>query len=136
MQIAKKAIPALLLLVLFMTLLPWTAVTFARDWAVTGLWFFAFFLVYPLLSVALGILAGTELGKLWWIPLLTAAAFPFLFGVAVGAVVWDLFVYSAIYLALGVFSALATHCLKQFASTRKNRARAKTDCKTDDGKTK
>ena len=123
MKIAKKAIPALLLLVFFMALLPLAAVTFARDWAVTGLWFFAFFLVYPLLSVALGILAGTELGKLWWIPLLTAAAFPLLFGVAVGEFIPDLYVYSAIYLVLGLSSMLATHSLKRFASAKKGEKR-------------
>ena len=96
-------------LILFMMILPWLAIEFGDGWAVTGLWMFAFFTVNPALVIGLSIMAGTELRKLWWIPLAISALFPLLFGVAIGEFVWDLYVYSAIYLPIGLLAMLGTH---------------------------
>lgn len=63
-------------LILFMMILPWLAIEFGDGWAVTGLWMFAFFTVNPALVIGLSIMAGTELRKLWWIPLAISALVP------------------------------------------------------------
>jgi len=106
-------------LILFMMILPWLAIKFADGWAVTGLWMFAFFTVNPALVIGLSIMAGTELRKLWWIPLAISALFPLLFGVAIGEFVWDLYVYSAIYLPIGLLAMLGTHFGMKIALKRK-----------------
>lgn len=106
-------------LVLFMMALPWLAIKFADGWAVTGLWMFAFFTVNPALVIGLSIMAGTELRKLWWIPVAISALFPLLFGVAIGEFVWDLYVYSAIYLPIGLLAMLGTHFGMKIAFKRK-----------------
>ena len=119
----KKTITKIIItvasLVLFMMALPWLAIQFADGWAVTGLWMFAFFTVNPALVIGLSIMAGTELRKLWWIPLAISALFPLLFGVAIGELVWELYVYSAIYLPIGLLAMLGTHFGMKIAMKRK-----------------
>lgn len=119
----KKTITKIIItvasLVLFMMALPWLAIKFADGWAVTGLWMFAFFTVNPALVIGLSIMAGTELRKLWWIPLAISALFPLLFGVAIGEFVWDLYVYSAIYLPIGSLAMLGTHFGMKISLKRK-----------------
>ena len=116
--ITKIAI-AIASLILFMMVLPWLAVKFGEGLAVTGLWMFAFFTVNPALVIVLSIMAGTELRRLWWIPLAIAALFPLLFSAAIGELVWDLYVYSAIYLPIGLFVMLGTHFGKKIVLKRK-----------------
>ena len=110
-------------LVLFMMALPWLAIKFADGWAVTGLWMFAFFTVNPALVIGLSIMAGTELRKLWWIPVAISALFPLLFGVAIGEFVWDLYIYSAIYLPIGLLAMFGTHFGMKIAMKRKGTGR-------------
>ena len=102
-----------------MMFLPWVAIRFADGWAVTGLWMFAFFTVNPALVIGLSIMAGTELRRLWWIPVAISSLFPVLFGVAIGEFVWDLYVYSAIYLPIGILAMLGTHFGKKLILKKK-----------------
>ena len=119
----KKTITKIIItvasLILFMMVLPWLALQFGDGWAVTGLWIFAFFTVNPALVIGLSIMAGTELRKLWWIPLAISTLFPLLFGAAIGEFVWDLYVYSAIYLPIGLLAMLGTHFGKKIVLKRK-----------------
>ena len=110
-------------LILFMMILPWLAIEFGDGWAVTGLWMFAFFTVNPALVIGLSIMAGTELRKLWWILLAISALFPLLFGVAIGEFVWDLYIYSAIYLPIGLLAMFGTHFGMKIAMKRKGTGR-------------
>ena len=110
-------------LILFMMVLPWLAVEFGEGLAVTGLWMFAFFTVNPALVIGLSIMAGTELRKLWWIPVAISALFPLLFGVAIGEFVWDLYIYSAIYLPIGLLAMFGTHFGMKIAMKRKGTGR-------------
>ena len=48
-----------------------------------------------------------------------AALFPLLFGAAIGELVWDLYVYSAIYLPVGLLAMLGTHSGKKVVLKRK-----------------
>ena len=120
----KKTITKIIItvasLILFMMILPWLAIKFADGWAVTGLWMFAFFTVNSALVIGLSIMAGTELRKLWWIPVAISALFPLLFGVAIGEFVWELYVYSAIYLPIGLLAMLGAHFGMKTALKRKN----------------
>ena len=119
----KKTITKIIItvasLILFMMVLPWLALQFGDGWAVTGLWIFAFFTVNPALVIGLSIMAGTELRKLWWIPLAISSLFPLLFGAAIGEFVWDLYVYSAVYLPIGLLAMLGTHFGKKIVLKRK-----------------
>lgn len=114
-----KIIITVVSLVVFMMFLPLLAIKFADGWAVTGLWMFAFFTVNPALVIGLSIMAGTELRRLWWIPIAISALFPVLFGVAIGEFAWDLYVYSAIYLPIGILAMLGTYFGKKLILKKK-----------------
>ena len=121
MKAGTKAVIGIVAILLVMLVFPWASITYAKgdDLGFMGLWILSFFVVNPLLTVCLSIMAGTELGKLWWIPLAIAVAFPWLFGVAIGELVWDLYVYSAMYLPLGVIAMLGTHFGKSIRNRKK-----------------
>ena len=119
MKVKTKIIITAVTIILFMLILPWAAITLVEDLATTGLWFFAFFAVNPLIVIALSIMAGTDLPKLWWIPLGIAALFPPLFGIAIGEFVPDLYAYSVIYLLLGLVAMLGAHFGKRLAAKSK-----------------
>ena len=109
MKLRTKILITVSAVILVMLVLPLAALALSGELSTMGLWIFTFFLLNPLLVIALSILAGTELSKLWWVPFAIAAVFPLLFGIAIGELVWDLYVYSAIYLPLGIFTMVFTY---------------------------
>ena len=69
-----------------------------------------FFAVNPIVVMLLSVMAGTNVKRLWWIPFFAAFFFPIFFGIAVGDTsVLELYIYSAIYLAIGLLSMLFSH---------------------------
>ena len=107
-------------LVVFMMFLPLLAIKFADGWAVTGLWMFAFFTVNPALVIGLSIMARTELRRLWWIPVAISTLFPLLFGIAIGEFVLELYVYSVIYLPIGILAMLGAYFGKKLVLKNKD----------------
>ena len=67
-----------------------------------------FFAANPLLSVGVGILAGTEIKKLWWMPLISAICFPLFFSLVILELVLELYIYSVIYFGLGAAAMALT----------------------------
>ena len=119
MKLRTKIIIAVGALLLFMMLLPMIVIKAVPDWAGLGFLLFSFFVVEPLVVAGVGILAGTDVRRLWWLPLFSAAIFPLLFGVAVSDFVLDLYFYSAIYLIIGYFFMLITHFIKKIVMKNK-----------------
>ncbi len=121
MKYTKKILLAIFVWVIFMLLLPILILRIASADAGMGLCFLLFFLLNPILIIFLGIISGTEIRKLWWIPVASAAVFPFFFAIAVQELIVELFFYSAIYLSAGVLSMLGTHLgIKYAKKSRKN----------------
>ena len=98
-----------------MLVLPTVAWNLHIDDCGMGLSILLFFLVNPLTVLALGILAGTDLRHLWWIPIVASAVFPPLFWVAILDVVFDLYFYSALYVGVGVLAMLGSYLGIRFA---------------------
>ena len=109
MSLTKKILIAVSTIILVMLVFPVLAVNFAPGDAGLAICFILFFLIAPLAVFVLSIMAGTDLRKLWWIPLAAVAAFPLFFSVAVWEPVMELYIYSAIYLPIGVLAMLGTH---------------------------
>ena len=105
----KKTWVAVFTIILVMLIFPVMVLKFAPGDAAMGLCIILFFLINPLTVIALSVMAGTELRKLWLIPVASAVAFPFLFSVAVWELVMDLFIYSALYFCIGTLVMLGTH---------------------------
>ena len=109
MKTTKKLIICITLILIFMLILPIVAVKFIPGDSGMGVCFLLFFIFDPALCIALGIIAGTSIKKLWWIPLAASLAFPLLFSLAITEMVWDLFLYSVNYLGVGILAMLGTY---------------------------
>lgn len=105
----RKILIVIITLLIIMLVLPVLIVKLAPSDAGMALCFILFFVVDPFTILALSIMAGTELRKLWWVPVAGAVAFPLFFGVAVQEVVIELFVYSIFYAIAGILAMLGTH---------------------------
>ena len=80
MKLRTKIIISVVAPILFMMFLPLLAVRLLPDWSGMGLWVVCFFAVNPLLVIFLSIMAGTDIGKMWWVPIIIPMVFPLLFG--------------------------------------------------------
>lgn len=109
MSVKKKSCIAVVTILVVMFILPLLVVHIVSSDAGMALCFILFFAVNPLMVIALSVMAGTELRKLWWSPLLAAVLFPVFFGIVVRELVKDLFIYSALYLAVGLLAMIGTH---------------------------
>ena len=118
MKLRTKIAISIVVPVVFMLLLPLLEIKLFPEFAGIGLWFVSFFAVNPLIVISLSFMAGTDVKKLWWIPITISAVFPLLFGVAICDFVWDLYFYSAIYLFLGIITMLITHFVKNAVSKK------------------
>ena len=105
----KKILVFLAALIFCMLLIPILVINIAPADAGMALCFLLFFAVNPFFVIAFGIVAGTELRKLWWFPVATSAVFPLFFWIAVGDFVWELWIYSALYFCVGVLAMLGTY---------------------------
>lgn len=84
-----------------------------------ALCFLLFFIGIPATDLFLGILAGSEMKKLWWIPVAAAVSFPFLFSLAMWELVMDLMVYAVFYLCIGVTAMVVTHFCRRYMENYK-----------------
>ena len=109
MKVCKKIVISVAAIVAVMLIFPLLIVQLAAPEAAMGLFMILFFIACPLTAISLGILSGTAMDKLWWIPIFAALVFPVCFWAAIGEWVADLFVYSAMYLCVGVIAMLGTH---------------------------
>ena len=111
MKAIKKIIIAASAIITFMLLLPVAVDLLADSLSTMGYWLLSFFAINPAVAIALGIMAGSDVRALWWLPLVAPAVFPLLFAVAIGELVADLYIYSAIYLLLGYAAELVAAIL-------------------------
>ena len=109
MKTWAKVVVAVMVLLLTLLACPMLVVRFADAGLGMSLVLLQFFAVNPLVAILLGILAGTEIKRLWWIPLADALTFPLFFGLAVSdPYVFELYIYSVIYLVLGALAMLVS----------------------------
>ena len=109
MKTKRKIAACSIAVLVCMLLLPIIAIRLIPGDSGMGASFLLFFLIDPLLVLALGITAGTDIKRLWWIPVAASLFFPFGFSIAILEMVWDLFFYTVIYLTVSVLAMLGTH---------------------------
>ena len=84
-----------------MLLVPFFAIRFGPDYCGMGISILLFFVVYPILSLALGVFSAIDIKGLWWMPLASSLIFPPLFSFAMGdIIIWDLYFYSIFYILI------------------------------------
>ena len=75
--------------------------------------FISFFALNPLLAVLLGILVGTDVKKLWWIIPTFVLGFPIFMWIIFTDIIWELLIYSVIYLILILIATLSSFFIKK-----------------------
>lgn len=119
MKAITKVLIAVLLLAVVMAILPWVAMQPLQIGI--DFMFVCLFILNPLLSIILGLMSGTDLRKLWWLPFAMALVFPLLLGIVLGQIVVELYVYAAAYLLVGILAMLGMHLIRVLRSKRKKR---------------
>ena len=88
--------------VILMLVIPFLSVELSADYCGMGFSILMFFIVYPFVSAAVGIVSAIDIKYLWWMPLVSAAIFPPLFSWAMSDImIWDLYFYSIFYALIG-----------------------------------
>lgn len=108
----KKIIPAVAAILLCMLILPLLVLHNVEGRDAMGYLILFFLALNPILAVALGVLAGTDLKALWWLPVGSALVFPPFSWLSLDGVIWELYIYAAIYLGLSAVSAVPTALIK------------------------
>ena len=103
------AVPIILICLLVLPLLTFRNV---EGWDALGYLILFFLILYPALAIFLGILAGPDIKKLWWLPVGSAVLFPPLFWLAIADVVAELYLYATIYLGISLVSAVPTALIR------------------------
>ena len=76
------------------------------------------FIVYPLISIALGVIAGTNFKKLWWSTPAISLVFPFLGWAFLGTFEPGFILYAAIYSVLFFIAILLTKLFLKLTKKR------------------
>lgn len=88
--------------VILMLVIPFLSVELSTDYCGMGFSVLMFFIVYPFVSAAVGIVSAIDIKYLWWMPIVSAAIFPPLFSWAMSDImIWDLYFYSIFYALIG-----------------------------------
>ena len=117
----KRILFSALTVLCTMLLLPLLLLRPADGWDVLGYIIIFFLILYPIQAILLGILAGTNWRLLWCIPVFSALLFPPLFWIAILDVVWELYIYAAIYLGLGALATITTALILHVIQLRKRK---------------
>lgn len=108
----KKILFAVAAILLCMLILPLLVLHNVEGRDAMGYLILFFLVLNPVLAISLGILAGTDLKTLWWLPVGSALVFPPFSWISLDGVIWALYLYAAIYLGLSAVSAAPTALIK------------------------
>ena len=94
-------------------MLPFVFFRFAQPHEAMGLMMIFFFAVNSAASIGLGIFAGKEFKRSWWIPILFSILFLLSYWLILESIILDLSVYAISYLVLGMGAMLLTKYITQ-----------------------
>lgn len=106
MNRVKRLITVIAIIIVTMLIVPLVAIHTVKADAGMLVAMMLFFIVYPIVSVVVGILAGRDITFFWFSPILVAGLF-WVFSCLVYEPAFPI-VYSAIYLAVSAISMLIT----------------------------
>lgn len=109
MKLKAKLIVIVVSFAFSLLVLPNIVIRYTSNEMSLGFSFVLFFIIYPMLEIFLGIISGTDMKRLFFVPFVIAFLFPFCFGIAIKAIIWELFIYSILYSVCGTLIMLATH---------------------------
>ena len=122
----KRILIAIPIMLLCLFLLPYLAFQNAKGWDVLGYFIIFFYIVNPSLAIFLGILAGSNVKLLWFLPVSSAVLFPPFYWLAVGEATPEMYLFSAIYLGISLVAALPTALIRHTILKKRQQQAAQT----------
>lgn len=119
MSVKKKSCIIFVTLLIVMLILPLVSVRLVSSDAGMALLIILFLILNPATVIVLSIMAGTDIKKLWWTPLLSAVVFPAFCAIVFEEMVVELLVYSGLYLGVGAVAMLGSYFGKRMQQKRK-----------------
>ena len=119
MSAKKKSCIILITLLIVMFILPLVSVRLVSSDVGMALLIVLFLILNPATVIVLSIMAGTDIKKLWWTPVLTAVVFPVFCAIVFKETVVELLVYSGLYLGIGTVAMLGAYFGNQRMQKRK-----------------
>lgn len=112
MKLLYKIILFVVLLILLSLVLP--ALFFlASTWTSIALIVVLFFLLLPAFSAFVGGIAATDPKRLFWMPIAQVALFPLLFSLAAKQFLWELYLYSLVYILIAALAFAIVFAIKK-----------------------
>ena len=117
MKLGAKILLAIGVIILIMLVFPLIVVNFGDEVEIIICIFILVWAINPLAAIGLGILAGTDIKKSWWIIVLFAVAFPLLYWISLKEFIIEVYIYSVGYFILGAIAMLITALIKKKSVT-------------------
>ena len=119
MSVKKKSYIILITLLIVMLILPLVSVRLVSSDVGMALLIVLFLILNPATVIVLSIMAGTDIKKLWWTPVLSAVVFPVFCAIVFEETVVELLVYSGLYLGIGAVAMLGSFFGNRMKQRRK-----------------
>lgn len=119
MSAKKKSFIILITLLIVMLILPLVSVRIVSSDVGMALLIVLLLILNPATVIVLSIMAGTDIKKLWWTPVLSAVVFPVFCAIVFKETVVELLVYSGLYLGVGTVAMLGSFYGNRMTQKRK-----------------
>ncbi len=100
----KKIRISIILMILILLVIPYISINLSHPYDFMGLMVLLFFIINPLTTIGINIIIGSDIKKLWWIPILFSIIFLLSYWLILNEIILDLIIYAIIYLILGIIS--------------------------------
>ena len=102
--ISNNLILVILSMILILLVIPYISINLSHPYDFMGLMVLLFFIINPLTTIGINIIIGSDIKKLWWIPILFSIIFLLSYWLILNEIILDLIIYAIIYLILGIIS--------------------------------
>ena len=119
MKFINKLIFSLSVMITVLLVVPCCIVWFANVPSGMGAMLILMLFVNPAVSGFLGVWVCRATRQLWWIPLLFGILFMVCYWIALGSVIWDLYVYAIAYWVIGTAAMRVAKRIADLIDARK-----------------
>lgn len=98
----KKVLLNIGIMLIILLGIPFLLINIAEPTSIMGICIFLFFVFNPICIAFISFICGKDIKKCWWIPLLFCILFLLSYWIVLEQVIYDLFIYSLIYLVVGL----------------------------------
>jgi hypothetical protein len=109
----KKILLSIAAILAVMLILPLCVELFETPAGKQGWYFTMFLAINPVFSGVMGLFAGSDVKRLWWVPLATVLCFPLGFWLSISEIETDIFAYCPIYLGIALVATLISHLVAE-----------------------